>query len=175
MVCGHVGHLFAPLGVVQLEGGALGLQLDLVFQLLAGDALVHETVAALVDLQEGGHAHAAAHVVGHRCVEILHLCADPCAHAQAVAGLHGLALHVNAQHTHGTHVGDLLLIQTVGGYQPLEALSWMYLLSFCASRMITPVTRPSLSFSSLVPKQPKKVCAPFSTALFRLASTIKPC
>ena len=43
----------SPLGVVQLEGGALGLQLDLVFQLLAGDALVHETVAALVDLQEG--------------------------------------------------------------------------------------------------------------------------
>lgn len=42
-------------------------------------------------------------------MEILHLCADPCAHAQAVAGLHGLALHVNAQHTHGTHVGDLLL------------------------------------------------------------------
>ena len=69
----HVGDLLAPVGVVDLEGGALGLELDLVFQLLAGDALVHEPLAPLVQLEEGGHAHAAAHVVGHGCMEILNL------------------------------------------------------------------------------------------------------
>ena len=156
MVGRHIGDLLAPLGVVQLEGSALRLQLDLVFQLLAGDALVHKALAALVELQEGGNAHAAAHVVGHRCVVILHLCTDPCAHAQAVAGLHGVALHVYAQHTHGTHVHDLLL-HHLGG----KVLHDLLIAGVVAGgkdhalgSVELDVLIAVLSFSSLVPKQP---------------------
>ena len=105
----HVGDLLRPLAVVDLEGGLIRLQLDLVFQLLARDGLVHEALAVLVELQERRHAHAAAHVMGHRGVEILHLRADPRAHAQAVAGGAGLALHVHAHHAQRAQVRDLLL------------------------------------------------------------------
>lgn len=49
-------------------------------------------------------------------------------------------------------------LSPVARITPLEALSWMYLLSFCASRMITPVTRPSLSFSSLYEAAEEGLC-----------------
>ena len=55
--CGHIGQLLRPVGVEDLPALAVLLQLNLVFQLLAGQVLVHEALAVEVEVQEACIAH----------------------------------------------------------------------------------------------------------------------
>ena len=109
MGCGHVGQLLGPVGVEDLPALAVLLQLDLVFQLLAGQVLVHEALAVQIQIQEACVAHdahtgqvgTAAHMVDHGCVALLHLSACPHAQLDAVALIGEAALHV--------HIGEQAL------------------------------------------------------------------
>ena len=88
----HVLQLVGPLGVEDLPGGLLGQAAELVLEGLATHVLVHEAVAVDVGQQEGVHAQGTAQVVGHRGEgAVLHLGADPHAHALAVTGVRGVA------------------------------------------------------------------------------------
>ena len=109
MGCGHIGQLLRPVGVEDLPALAVLLQLDLVFQLLAGQVLVHEALAVEVEVQEACIAHdayagevgAAAHVVDHWGVALLHLSTGPHTQLDAVALVGEVALHV--------HIGEQAL------------------------------------------------------------------
>ena len=113
---GHVRELFGPVAVEDLPGFAALLQLDLVFDLLAGQVLVHEAFAVHVEIQKARISHhadaceirAATHVVDHRRVVLLHLGTCPHAEFDAVAGVGFLAFYVHIdEETHDAVFNDI--------------------------------------------------------------------
>ena len=101
----EVLELLGPGAVEELVGLALRLQLDLVLKLLTRHVLVHEALAVQVQPQKAVIADdaaavgagAAAHVVDHRRMPLLHRRAGPHAHLVAVADVGVVALRVQVQ------------------------------------------------------------------------------
>ena len=104
---GEVRQLLGPGGVEELVGLALRLQLHLVLQLLAGQVLVHEALAAQVqpeiavvaDDTAAVGAGTAAHVVDHRGVPLLDGGTGPGSHLVALTdiGVVAFVIKVDAQ------------------------------------------------------------------------------
>lgn len=98
------GPLPLPIAVEDLEEHALRLIFDLILLLLAGNVLVHETQAILVEIQKRcgsnrRHVHASSsvrssHPVDHWRVVLLNGGSDPIAELEAVALINGIALDV---------------------------------------------------------------------------------
>ena len=85
-----------------MVGRHLRLKLDLVFDLLAGQVLVHEAFAGEVEIEVAVDAHyatpvgscSAAHVMHARAVVVLDACARPSGHLVSVANVCGVAFDV---------------------------------------------------------------------------------
>ena len=94
----HVLQLLLPLAVEDLVGDAALLALDLVLQLLGAGVLVGEALAILVDHEEGVDADGVgSQAVRHGGVgAVLHGRARPQGHLVAVAGVHHVAVAVEA-------------------------------------------------------------------------------
>ena len=101
----EVLELLGPGAVEELVGRALRLQLHLVLKLLTGHVLVHEALAVQVEPQKAVvtddaaavGAGAAAHVVDHRRMPLLHRRACPHAHLVAIADVGVVALCVQVK------------------------------------------------------------------------------
>ena len=128
----EVLELLGPVIVKELVGLALGLQLDLVFHLLAGDVLVHEALTAQVEEQiavvadnaAAIGASATAHVVDHRGMPLLDGSTCPSTHLVTVAdvGVGAGAVHVQRENlvavfyaSGGKVLHHVLVCQVVAG------------------------------------------------------------